>query len=58
MVLPSTEVRLTGLPGLFPGSSFFPFLKMGFKFVLFHSLRTSPECHSFTRLPQLLKYEG
>ena len=46
MILPGTEVRLTSL--FYPGSSFFPFLKMGVKFPLFQSVTASPNCHNLS----------
>jgi len=48
MILPGTEVRLTGLQ--FPGSSFFPFLKMGLMIPLFQSVGTSPNCHDLSNM--------
>jgi len=42
MILPGTEMRLTGLS--FPRSYFLPLFIMGIMFSLFQSLGTSPDC--------------
>jgi len=45
MILPGTDVRLTGL--WFPGSSLLCFMKMKGHVSPFQSVGTSADCHSF-----------
>jgi len=52
IILPGTEVRLTGLQ--FPGSSFFPFLKMGVMFPLLQAVGTSPDYQDLSNMMEIV----